>query len=1218
MADSSYIQQTLAALAGSDALRPLADRWRASTPGLVKTLCPDAANACFIAAMSVRFDTSALVVAPNPDYAVRMADQLEPWTADDPTTQVVLFPESESVAFERYEPDRSATQHRIAAIQQILHPPKGVKHTIVVASIHAIAERTLEPAVYRNASDSIETSQRIDLNGTVRRWSEAGYAMESTVDYPGAMSRRGGIIDIWVVGADDPVRIELFDDEVESIRTFDPATQRSTATMARVIIPPASETLPKHMDSDVIQSLTEQLNTDALDVTAADVERLHEELALLATGDLTTNLSFYGGFLKHGTLYDYLPSNTIAVTCRPAMARESAEGSDRRLQQVANMKERRAEIPRNFPVSHMTWNDCQHGIESTGRRVEMNPFGVDSYDLGDSHALPATLALVPDSYAAEQESGESADYDRSVQRVNDALVSGASRVIAVSRHTARLRELLLSAGISSGFSNDVASSPANAPAVVIQQGFAPEGFILELGDSNRVAVITDKELFGITKIRPRSRQRSIRKQPQLENLKPGTYVVHEDHGVAKFLKVEPRKRDPREHLVLEFARGDKIYLPTEHIDRIQLYQGGGDQSPALSRLGTQEWNTARQRAKRAAELVAGELIDLYARRMLASGIRSEPDTPWQQNLEDSFPFVETVDQADAADAVKSDMESGNSMDRIICGDVGFGKTEVAVRAAFKAVQSGRQVAVLVPTTLLAQQHTHTFKDRLRPFPVTIDTLSRFRSTQEQRETVKRLADGTVDIVIGTHRLIQRDVRFKNLGLAVIDEEQKFGVQHKEHLKQLRAQVDVLTLSATPIPRTLYMSIAGIRDMSNISTPPEERRPVRTFVSERSDGLIREAILREIDRGGQVFFLHNRVKGIERVHRNMMKLVPEATFAVGHGQMNEGELEEVITAFDRHESDVLICTTIIEAGIDMPNVNTLIVDDADKFGLAQLHHIRGRVGRSSRQAFAYLLVQPHKSLTEEADARLNTILAASDLGAGYQIAMRDLEIRGMGNVIGAEQSGHVAAIGLHMYTKLLAQAVEQLKGLRTQQSRNGNGHQVSGEDGDEDATGSGSDDATEALYEPIRSEVYLNLDDRIPREYIEDLAQRLAVYQRVAWARSFKDLDEIKSELRDRYGPVPRNFDYTVAAARIRLLAREAGVDSVRVNGGRATLTLSDPVGDAKPMLQRTLGPNATIGDKTVRIAIDQDDDPEEWIDEIEANLELIQGFRQRVMALLAR
>ena len=525
---------------------------------------------------------------------------------------------------------------------------------------------------------------------------------------------------------------------------------------------------------------------------------------------------------------------------------------------------------------------------------------------------------------------------------------------------------------------------------------------------------------------------------------------------------------------------------------------------------------------------------------------------------------------------------------------------------------------MVPTTLLAQQHTHTFKDRLRPFPVTIDTLSRFRSTQEQRETVKRLADGTVDIVIGTHRLIQRDVRFKNLGLAVIDEEQKFGVQHKEHLKQLRAQVDVLTLSATPIPRTLYMSIAGIRDMSNISTPPEERRPVRTFVSERSDGLIREAILREIDRGGQVFFLHNRVKGIERVHRNMMKLVPEATFAVGHGQMNEGELEEVITAFDRHESDVLICTTIIEAGIDMPNVNTLIVDDADKFGLAQLHHIRGRVGRSSRQAFAYLLVQPHKSLTEEADARLNTILAASDLGAGYQIAMRDLEIRGMGNVIGAEQSGHVAAIGLHMYTKLLAQAVEQLKGLRTQQSRNGNGHQVSGEDGDEDATGSGSSDATEALYEPIRSEVYLNLDDRIPREYIEDLAQRLAVYQRVAWARSFKDLDEIKSELRDRYGPVPRNFDYTVAAARIRLLAREAGVDSVRVNGGRATLTLSDPVGDAKPMLQRTLGPNATIGDKTVRIAIDQDDDPEEWIDEIEANLELIQGFRQRVMALLAR
>ena len=1172
--------------------------------------CPDASNACFIVGISKRFSASMIVVTPNPDHAQRMADQIDAWLSDDPQTQVVLFAESEGVPMERYEPDRNASQMRIAAIDKVVNPPLGVSRSIVVASIHAVVERTLEPAVFNAASDTLRVGDRIDLNATVRRWSAAGYAMEPAVDYPGSMSRRGGIIDIFPVGADAPVRIELFDDEIESIRVFDAHTQRSVSSVDSVRIPPASETLPKHTSLDLIQSLTERLNTDLQDLQNVQVERMHGDLSLLATGDLVEGLTFYGGFLKHGTVFDYMPAGSIAMTCRPGMVREASAGLDRRLEQVKKTKERRGEIPRNFPVSQMTWNDALYGIESMQRRVELSPFGIDADDLGDSQPLPATPLFMPDRFSLQDDREDEADAisaDQPVERIGDALASGSAHVIAISRHTARLRELLLSADIPSVFNSETLDT--QAARVVILNGFAPEGFSLELDGGKKVSVITDKELFGITKVRAQSRRRAVRRQTQLDNLTPGTFVVHEDHGIAKFLKVEPRKRDPREHLVLEFARGDRIYLPTEHIDRIQLYQGGGDQAPRLSRLGTQEWNTTRQRAKRAAELVAGELIDLYARRMLLQGIASEPDTPWQQNLEDSFQFVETRDQLEAVDAVKSDMESGNSMDRIICGDVGFGKTEVAVRAAFKAVQSGRQVAVLVPTTLLAQQHTQTFRDRLGPYPVTIDTLSRFKSPQEQRRTVERLAEGALDIVIGTHRLIQRDVQFKNLGLAIIDEEQKFGVQHKEHLKQLRAQVDVLTLSATPIPRTLYMSLAGIRDMSNIATPPEERRPVRTFVSERSDSLIREAILRELDRGGQAFFLHNRVKSIDRIHRRLQKLVPEAKFLVGHGQMHENDLEHVVSSFDRREADVLICTTIVEAGIDMPNVNTLIVDNADKFGLAQLHHIRGRVGRSARQAFAYLLIEPHKSLTEAADARLNTILAASDLGAGYKIAMRDLEIRGMGNVIGAEQHGHVAAVGLHMYTKLLSQAVERLKTIRLQQSRNGHSVTQEGETGVEESV-------TAALEEPIRIDVYLNLDDRIPREYIEDLAQRLAVYQRVAWARSRRDLDAITSELRDRYGPVPRNFEYTVAAARIRLHARAAGVVAVRVTADRATLTLDSPVGDAKPILQRTLGPNVGIGNTQIRISIDQDDDPEEWIDEIEATLELIQGFKRRVLALV--
>ena len=1205
----SYIQHTVSSFAAADALRPFADRWTKS-PAAVKAVCPDAANAFFITAIAARFRSSILAVAPNPDYAVRMADQLETWLATDSDAQVVLFPESESVPFERYEPDRNATQARIAALQQILQPPQPASsRSIVVASIHALSQRTLDRDAWAAASDIVETNQQLDINSTIRRWSDAGYSMETTVDYPGAMSRRGGIIDIFPIGADAPVRIELFYDEVESIRTFDPTTQRSTSNIDRVIIPPASETLPKHTDLDLIQALTEQLDTDRLDVAAEHVERLHEELALLATGDLTTNLTFYGGFLQHGTLFDYLPAGTISITCRPAMVREAAEGADRRLTQVTAMKEHRAEAPRNFPTAHMSWNDCQYGIESTRRRVELSPFGVDAEDLGDAHNLPATMMLGATNYYGpdgnDDPDAATELSNRPAELVETALASGATSVIAISRHTARLRELLLSAGITSTFDGD--TDPSHAPKVVIGQGFAPEGFTLERDNGSKLAILTDRELFGITKIRARSRRRSVRKRTQLENLTPGTFVVHEDHGIARFLKVEPRDRDPREHLVLEFAGGDKIYLPTEAIDRIQLYQGGGEQTPTLSKMHSQQWKTARQRAKRAAEIVAGELIELYARRALAPGIAHSQDSPWQQNLEDSFPYVETEDQAAAVDAVKQDMESGKSMDRIICGDVGFGKTEVAVRAAFKAVETGQQVAVLVPTTLLAQQHTQTFKDRLGPFPVSIETLSRFKSPQEQRDTVAKIAQGKVDIVIGTHRLIQRDVKFKNLGLAVIDEEQKFGVQHKEHLKQLRTQVDVLTLSATPIPRTLYLSLAGIRDMSNIGTPPEERRPVRTFVSERSDGLIRNAILRELEREGQVFFLHNRVKSIERIHRNLRKLVPEATFAVGHGQMHEGELEDVMAAFDRREADVLICTTIVEAGIDMPNVNTLIVDDSDKFGLAQLHHIRGRVGRSERQASAYFLVEPHKSLTEKADARLNTILAAADLGAGYQVAMRDLEIRGMGNVIGAEQSGHVAAIGLHMYTRLLAQAVERLKALRTEQA----GQDNAAEDADQ------TDETTDLFDEPIHTEVYLNLDDRIPNTYIEDLAQRLAVYQRVAWARSFDDLDAIKEDVRDRYGPIPRNFNYTVAGARIRLLARDAGVDSVRVNDNRVTFALPNSVGDASPMLQRTLGPNAKIGNKKITLNIDQDDEPEDWIDEIEANLELIQNFRTRIMSLLA-
>ena len=647
----------------------------------------------------------------------------------------------------------------------------------------------------------------------------------------------------------------------------------------------------------------------------------------------------------------------------------------------------------------------------------------------------------------------------------------------------------------------------------------------------------------------------------------------------------------QEYLVLEYAEEDKLYVPTEHLDRIQLYHGAADSSPRLTRLGTQEWSKARARAKKATEQLAGELIALYASRKIATGFAAMPDTPWQDSLEASFPFEETPDQLTTIEAVKADMESAQPMDRLVCGDVGYGKTEIALRAAFKTVQSGRQVAILVPTTVLAQQHLETFSERLEPFPASVDMLSRFRSDKEQRETITKLSNGSVDIVIGTHRLLQKDVQFKDLGLVIIDEEHKFGVTHKERLKKMRTQVDIMTLSATPIPRTLHMSLAGVRDMSTIETPPEERLPIKTYVSEESDDLTREAILRELDRGGQVFYLHNRVKDIELVASKLQKLVPEANVQIGHGQMAEDELEKVMASFDRHEFDVLLCTTIIESGVDLPNANTLIVDRADMFGLSQLYQIRGRIGRGANRAYAYLMVPRAKALTEQAEQRLNTILAATELGAGYQIALRDLEIRGIGNLLGAEQSGQISAIGFDLYTKLLADAVKQLK------------------------SNANSDEPIEPEapeFSTVR--VDIGIDARIPDSYIEDLAQRLSIYQRLARMESGKEIDDIDEEIRDRFGPMPPHVMLLMKTTRMRVMAEAVGVELISAKEFRAVMSLKQPTGGARELLQKQLGIGVDVGHMQIRVDIDRDDP--EWIDELMAVMDQIKMFQERMIKMM--
>ena len=705
-----------------------------------------------------------------------------------------------------------------------------------------------------------------------------------------------------------------------------------------------------------------------------------------------------------------------------------------------------------------------------------------------------------------------------------------------------------------------------------------------------MALFTDLEVFGTAKIARLRRRRTASHAPLTAEIEPGSYVVHTDHGVALFsgTTVMGEGDSQREYLVLDYAEGDKLYVPTDHADRVGLYSASGDQRPTLTRLGTQDWLRAKRRARRSVQEMAQELLGLYAQREVTPGIAFAPDTPWERELEDSFPYVETPDQASTIGQVKADMEQAGPMDRLVAGDVGYGKTEVALRAAFKAVAGGKQVAILVPTTVLAQQHYATFSQRLGPYPVTVDVLSRFRSDREQREVLGRLSEGKVDICIGTHRMLQKDVTFKDLGLVVIDEEHRFGVGHKERLKSMRAQVDVLTLTATPIPRTLHMALSGIRDMSTMETPPEERLPIKTYVSEHSDEIVREAVLRELDRGGQIYYLHNRIRNLASVVDSLRRLAPEASVGVAHGRMPEEQLERVMDSFTRGEFNVLACTTIIESGLDLPGVNTLIVDRADTLGLAQLYQLRGRIGRGNQRAYAYFLIPRGRRITEAAQKRLETILAATELGAGFRIAMKDLEIRGAGQLLGAEQSGHIHAVGFDLYQRLLSQAVEEVK--------------AGGE--------------LPELPEDEKREVSLNLGlpARIPQSYVEDLAARLDLYQRLSKAQTLGDVAHLQEEMWDRFGMPPKEVHSLLYTVRIRALATEAGVESITKEARHVAVRLLDDVGGARHALERELGPHVKVGRRLIRMETAGLDRP--WGQALWEMLEGIAGFKDRVASII--
>ena len=1137
-------------------------------------IAPDPATEYVVAALWRESDAPMFVLTPNPESARKLHDRLFTWLGDD--APIFHFAESEDIPFERYVPDLGASHQRLRALAALRGEIKGVKKPLVVASIRAATQATLERAAFDSSTHLLSVRDRINLGAQVRQWLDMGYSHEPTVEIPGTISRRGGILDIFPVSRDRPVRIELFDDEIETIRHFDPGTQRSTGKIRSITIPPARETLPRLASEDRVQEL---LGAMELIGTSEEAQRrIPSDLSQMLAGESLDEVSFYAGFFNLGNIFDYLSAESLMVVLRPDAIEEMSRSLDRRLVQLRSAKEKRGDVPAGFAQPHIEWGFISDAMNARPKSVTLSPWGVDSELPGGSLGLPINpSALV------------GGGVEKALELIKNG-VAEKKRTVVITNHAQRFHELAHEQEIETVLAKTLAVAPEQGEVQIVT-GHLLNGFSIDAADGSTVSVMSDAEVFGIQKERRRIRKRPIRKGPALEQLKPGSYVVHIEHGVARFVGTKVMGSEGQEYLVLEYAEDDKLYVPTDHLDRIQLYHGTADAAPKLTRLGTQEWNKARARAKRATEQLAGELIALYASRQVATGFAASADTPWQDSLEASFPYEETPDQLTTIEAVKADMESSSPMDRLVCGDVGYGKTEIALRAAFKAVQSGRQVAILVPTTVLAQQHLETFTDRLEPFPVAVEMLSRFRSDRQQKEIIGKIADGSVDIVIGTHRLLQKDVRFKDLGLVIIDEEHKFGVSHKERLKQLRTQVDVMTLSATPIPRTLHMSLAGVRDMSTIETPPEERLPIKTYVSEDSDDLVREAILRELDRGGQVFYLHNRVKNIELVANKIQKLVPEANLQIGHGQMPEDDLERVMAEFERGEFNVLLCTTIIESGLDLPNANTLIIDRADMFGLSQLYQLRGRIGRGANRAYAYLMVPRAKQLTEQAEQRLNTILAATELGAGFQIALRDLEIRGIGNLLGAEQSGQISAIGFDLYTKLLAEAVRQLK-----------------EADSSDST------ATPPVREFSTVRVDIGIDARIPDSYIEDLAQRLSIYQRLARIRVESEIDDLDEEIRDRFGPMPTHVKLLMKMARMRSMAEQAGVELVAAKETRATLTLKEPTGGARVPLQKQLGTGVDVGHMQIRVEIDRDDP--EWIDELMAVLDQLKMFQERMAQMM--
>ncbi|WP_344880613.1 transcription-repair coupling factor [Nonomuraea antimicrobica] len=1066
--------------------------------GDVSLIAPSALRPFGVAALAGHDQRTVLAVTATgreaEDLAAALTSLVEPGS-------VAVFPAWETLPHERLSPRSDTVGQRLAVLRRLAHPVKGDTAagplSVIVTPVRALLQPIvkglgdLEPTRLRAGDDA-------DLDDVVRNLVDNGYHRVDMVEKRGEVAVRGGLLDVFPPTEEHPLRLEFWGDTVEEIRWFKVADQRSLeAAEDGLFAPPCRELL-----------LTGEVRAQAREL-AEQHPALAEVLDQLAEGTPVEGMEAFAPVLagEMDLLLDHLPIRSAVFVCDPERIRGRAEELVRTSQEFLEASWINAAAGGEAPIdlgaaAFRTLEEIRDHADVLGQPWwTMAPFGAGAeLDAQDSEAYRGDTA-------------------KALADIKGWLADDKAVVLLSEGHgpAERMVELLKGVDVPARLQQYLDKAPE--PKVVhVTTGLIEHGFI-----TPTLAVLTHLDLVGQKASTKDMRRLPSRRRNMVDplQLKVGDHVVHEQHGVGRYVEMVQRtvQGATREYLVIEYAKGDRLYVPTDQLDEVTRYVGG--EAPTLNRMGGADWAKAKSRAKKAVKEIAGELIRLYSARMASPGHAFGDDTPWQREMEDAFPYAETGDQLEAIDEVKRDMERGVPMDRLICGDVGYGKTEIAVRAAFKAVQDGKQVAVLVPTTLLVQQHMSTFTERFSSFPVTLKPVSRFQTDGEVKGTLEALRSGAVDVVIGTHRLLSPEVRFKDLGLIIIDEEQRFGVEHKEAMKHLRTQVDVLAMSATPIPRTLEMGLTGIREMSTILTPPEERHPILTFVGPYEEKQIGAAIRRELMRDGQVFFVHNRVASINRVAARLRELVPEARIAVAHGQMNEHQLEKIMVGFWEREYDLLVSTTIVESGLDVPNANTLIVDRADNYGLSQLHQLRGRVGRGRERGYAYFLYPPEKPLTETAHERLATISQHTEMGAGMYVAMKDLEIRGAGNVLGAEQSGFIAGVGFDLYVRLMSEAVQEQKA------------KLSG---------------GEVQQEQADVKVELPINAHIPHDYVTSERLRLEAYKRIAAIAAPADIDEVRAELTDRYGRPPAEVENLLEVARFRIRARAAGLTDVTLQG----------------------------------------------------------------------